>query len=354
VLPADETRERLSRRFRGQGRSCADLGSPLYAALLARAADDLDAGGAVWRMVLPFADLPGGAMLALRYLGATHREALSGGAPELARHYPSCGGDGDPDAAWEALRALSDEAAASRRLDGRLSAGVQTNEVGRSAALLGGFLSVAAATGLKLRLLEVGASGGLNLRWDRFRYAGWGAPDSPVDVGDPWVGERRPELSPASVSISSREGCDLAPIDPTDAEGRLRLLSFVWPDMQRRFELLDAACAVAATTPATVSMASADVWLAERLARPAAGQATVVFHSVVLQYVEASARVRLVESVAAAGSRAERSAPLAWLRLEPAGALGPSEFEVRLTTWPGGADRVIAMAHPHGTWVRWM
>ena len=353
-MTADETRQRLSRRFRGQAASCADLGSPLYADLLARAADDLEAGGAVWRVVEPFAGVPGGALLALRYLGATHRQALSGAAPALAARYPSCGGDGEADGAWEAPRALSSDAASSRELDRWMSTGVQTNEVGRSAALLGGFLAVARATGLPLRLLEVGASAGLNLRWDRFRYEGWGPPASPVDLGDPWVGDRRPLLSPATVPISSREGCDLAPVDPTGAEGRLRLLSFVWPDMRRRFELLDAACTVAASTPAPVATASAEAWIADRLASPVAGAATVVFHSVVLQYVEASARVRLVESIAAAGSRAERSAPLAWLRLEPAGALGPSEFEVRLTTWPGGADRVIAMAHPHGTWVRWM
>ena len=146
----------------------------------------------------------------------------------------------------------------------------------------------------------------------------------------------------------------MAPVDPSDPDGRMTLLSFVWPDMLRRFELLDAACRVAAATPVTVDEASADVWLAARLAEPAPGRATVVFHSVVLQYVEAEARGRLLDTVAAAGARADRSAPLAWLRLEPAGALGPSEFEVRLTTWPGGADRALAVTHPHGTWVRWI
>ena len=183
-LTADEARQRLSRRFRGQAASCADLGSPLYADLLARAADNLDGGGAVWRVVEPFAGVPGGALLALRYLGATHRQALSAGAaPALAARYPSCGGDGDPDGAWAALLALSSDAASSRGLDRWLSAGCRpTRSVGR-AALLGGFLAVQRATGLPLRLLEVGASAGLNLRWDLFRYEGWGPP--PTSPGRP-------------------------------------------------------------------------------------------------------------------------------------------------------------------------
>ena len=46
--------------------------------------------------------------------------------------------------------------------------------------IVGGFLAVAAHTGLPLRTFEVGASAGLNLRWDRFFYeargATWGPP----------------------------------------------------------------------------------------------------------------------------------------------------------------------------------
>jgi hypothetical protein len=38
--------------------------------------------------------------------------------------------------------------------------------------LIGGFLRVAAMTRRPLRLLEVGSSAGLNLRWDHYRYEG--------------------------------------------------------------------------------------------------------------------------------------------------------------------------------------
>lgn len=63
---------------------------------------------------------------------------------------------------------------------------VQTNEVGRCAALLFGFLTVAGKDPPPLRLLEIGASAGLNLRWDRYRYEAngfaWGPADSQVRV----------------------------------------------------------------------------------------------------------------------------------------------------------------------------
>jgi len=347
-----DVRSKPARRFRGQAASCAELGSPLYGALLQRAAADIDAGGAVWDALAPAADVPGGLLLALRFMGATHRLALTGEAPDLAAHYPSCGGDGDVDAAWEALRAL----AATPLVTPLLSRGVQTNEVGRSAALLGGFLTVAREWGLPLRLLEVGASAGLNLRFDRYHYDGWGDPTSPVDQGDPWIGGHRPELSPSRVEIAERRGCDVSPIDATSAEGRLTLLSFVWPDMQRRFALLDGACRVAATVPVAVDVSSGDTWIAEQLATPATpadGAATVVFHSVVLQYMAPEARAGLSETLALAGGWATARAPLAWLRMEPPGPLGPADFEIRLTTWPGGADRRLASCHPHGIWVRW-
>ena len=49
---------------------------------------------------------------------------------------------------------------------------------------------------------------------------------------------------------------------------------------------------------------------------------------------------------------ATRAAPLAWLRMEFFDSSAPAEL--RLTLWPGGAERVLARAHPHGEWVEWL
>ena len=130
-------------RFQAYG--CRELGSPFYAALLERAADDLEAGGPVSQVLEGFEGESGWSALALRLMGAVHRLVLTGRLPELARHYPSAGGNGDAEAAWPWFRAaLADGRDEIRPLVARPC---QTNEVGRSAALVGGFLEVAHRTG---------------------------------------------------------------------------------------------------------------------------------------------------------------------------------------------------------------
>ena len=340
-----DARDVLAKLFRGQSAWCTRLGSPLYGHMLERAADDLRAGGPVWRAVEPYAELPLNFAHHLRLMGATHRLALSGEAAELAAHYPSTGGDGDVDAAWAAFVKLLD----SREIT--LERAVQTNEVGRSAALLGGFLTVAQRTGLGLRVLEMGASAGLNLRWDRFRYeaADWAFGDSSSPARVPCEYEGRPPLS-QTVWVMERAGCDAAPIDPTTEDGSLTLQSFVWPDQLDRLELLRGAIEVARRTPAPVDAVSAPDWIEERLARERGGSATVVYHSVFWGYLTDADRDRIVGTITAAGGRASESEPLAWLRMEP----GPDQADVTLTTWPGGDERVIAHAGYHGRPVRWI
>ena len=98
----------------------------------------------------------------------------------------------------------------------------------------------------------------------------------------------------------------------------------------------------------TIDRASAGQWLSERLAGPVPGAATVVFHSIVMQYLAAGERKLLEDSIAEAGAKAEAQAPLAWLRLEPAGA----ECTVTLTLWPRGNEAVVARCGFHGEGVR--
>jgi hypothetical protein len=334
--------------LRLQGVWCERLGSPLWGRVLAHAGADFDAGGPVAAALAGYPLEPIASAMALRLVGGAHRLALAGEAPGLAAHLPSTGGDGDAAAAWTALRTLIEARLADVRT--LLARPVQTNEVGRAAALVGGFLAIAGETGLPLRCLEIGASAGLNLRWDHFRYAvgtGWGDASSPVVLRDRW--EHPPPLD-RTVRVAERAGCDPAPVDPTSAEGRLTLLSYAWPDQLDRLALVRAACDVARRVPAVVEQANGADWLESRLAAPAPALATVVYHSIVLQYLDQASRDRVAAAIAAAGARATVVAPLAWLRMEP----GSEQAEVRLTLWPGGEDRLLATTGFHGRDVRWL
>jgi hypothetical protein len=342
-------RQTLPEHLRWQAESCGQLGSRLYASLLSRAADDAEAGGIIARVV---GDRPAStsSALALRLMGAVHRLVLEGAAPALARTYPSAGGHADPEAAWPAFLAVVEE-----RFDA-VSAGidrpVQTNEVGRAGALVGGFLEVARRTGLPLRVFEVGASAGLNLRWDRFLYeargATWGPPDSPVRLCSYNTDAALP--FDVEAQVVERAGCDAAPVDPTTEDGRLTLLSYVWPDQAHRIRLLRAALAVAQEVPVTVERAEALDWTTRHWV-PQPGTATVVFHSIVMQYLPEDRRAAFKEFLRTRGpGEATGDAPLAWLRLEPVG----DEAALRLTIWPGGSDHTLAYCGFHGQHVRWL
>jgi hypothetical protein len=341
--------QNIVEHFRWQSEACARLDSPLYASLLARAAEDFEAGGVVARVI---GDRPAtnASALALRLMGSVHRLVLEGEAPDLAATYPSAGGHADPEAAWPAFTALLE-----KRFDA-VNAGierpVQTNEVGRAGALVGGFLEVARATGLPLRTFEVGASAGLNLRWDRFLYeargATWGWADSPVRLCS--YNSDRALPFDVEARVVERAGCDASPVDPTTEDGRLTLLSYVWPDQIHRIRQLRAALNLAAETPATVEQAEAIAWTGERW-RPEPGVATIVFHSIVMQYLPDDRRAAFKELVRSRGAAdATSDAPLAWVRFEPVG----DEAAVRLTIWPGGTDHTVAWSGFHGQNVRWL
>lgn len=332
-----------------QADACARSGSPLYGAILDGVVADLRAGGICADLLDDRSDDPFGSALALRLLGAVHRVVLEGRAPELAEFYPSAGGHRGPDGVEGAfLTAVRENLEEVSR---RLGDGVQTNEVGRSAVLVGGYAMVARATGLPLRSLELGASAGLNLRWDRYAYEIHGRvsgdPTSPVCFSGLWLGPP-PEL-PSAFDVVERRGCDRNPIDATTDDGARALLSYVWPDQVERIERLRAAIEVARRVPVAVDRAAAPEWVEAQLAEPHPGTATVVAHSIVMQYLSRQDRDRVRSALHAAGRRATGHAPLAWLRMEPAG----DRAELALTTWPGGDERLLATAGFHGQPIWW-
>ena len=354
---------RVRQAFEDQARFCDRLGSPFTALLCRVLADGLDGSSDIERDILewpgdpsPFAD-----SVPLRVAGALHGLVRAGRAGALAPLYPPRPPPDAPALREAVRRLLTEESPFVRDF---LEFPPQTNEVGRSAALIAGWLEIAARTGLPLSLFEIGASAGLNLIADRYAYRFGDVPWAPAEqsLGGPgqsfsgltlscgWKG-RNPALD-AALRVRSRRGCDRHPLHLADAAQRERLMAYVWADQRERVERLDAAVRAMLADPVRVETSDAADWIEAVLSRRAEpGVARVVFHSVVWSYLGRRTQERIAEHLERIGGASSAERPLAWLRLELADKDEPAAL--RLTMWPGGREERLARAHPHGAWIRW-
>jgi hypothetical protein len=353
VADASETPvQRTARLLDWQATACDGLGSPLYAGLLRFAATDLLSGGPTADVLAGHLADPGRSALALRMLGGAHALALTGQAPELATFYPSAGGSADPGAggsrAWPALRrVLATQGEAVRAW---LDHAPQTNEVGRGAVLVGLLCHLVARADLPVRLVEVGASAGLNLRADRFRITGagvaYGDESSPVQMPGGWRGDA-PPVRP--IEVAWRTGGDVSPIDPATAAGRTRLTAYVWPDQIERLARLRGALDLAADVAADLRTEPASRTISRIGLEP--GTWTVVWHSIMRQYLSADEAAALAAGVASLGATASGSARFAYLTFELVRWGAPP---AELAAWPGAIFRRMGTAPAHGVPVNWV
>ncbi|MGK4581023.1 DUF2332 domain-containing protein [Kitasatospora sp. HPMI-4] len=340
--------------FGRQAEACEELGSALYAALLVRAAEDIRDGGPCADAIAGYEDAPGPDAIALRLLGGVHALVLTGRATELAVHYPSAGGVFDPgaaDRAWAAFRATV--AAELPWIRDWMTRPPQTNEVGRANLLITGLLHTLARHPFPVRVFELGSSAGLNLLADRFRYesAGFahGSEDSPVLLPDAWRGTPPAWLTgpQPAVAFTERRGCDPNPIDPVSPEGSLALRAYVWADQPARAARLNGALRLAATIPPRVEPVGAAEFLTR--VEPREGALTVVWHSVMRQYVPAGEWARVETELRRLAAASTAAAPFAHIAFEPRRVGGEHRF--RLTVRDGAdfeLERVLAEAMPHG------
>lgn len=241
----------------------------------------------------------------LRLLAGIHRIVLRGDAPELADFYPSVGGTADRSAVWPALEPVL--RAHVPELRAALEVAPQTNGVGRSVALLVGLSEAVRRTGLRrVRLLEPGASAGLNLLVDHFRFEGDGWSAGPVTASFVLKGCAAPGFVPADFEVVARRGCDLDPFDGTTDEGAAHLRSFIWPHMPERDGRLVAALTTLREHPVTIDRAGAADWVREQLASSEHGSddvLTVVWHSITRQYWPAAECASMIAAIDEARSR---------------------------------------------------
>jgi hypothetical protein len=332
---------------------CQTNGAPFTAQVLQAIRANLEAGGTLNQLMVPWPGNPLADALLLRATGALHFMVRTGKAPALAAFYPGHG-----ERPWDAAaagRAIEDAVVANHALvKDILSRPPQTNETGRSAVLMPGYAEIARRTGLPLSILEIGASAGLNMLWDRFAYRYGdrfiGDPNAPVTIEAEWRGpwcnvERLPR-------VVAKRGCDRAPFDLSAPGAADRLIAYVWPEQKERLARIEAAIALAQRERPPLEKADAGDWLERQLANQVEGAATVVAHTIVWQYIAKETRDRIERLLKATGERATAASPLAWLSLEQ---YAPDQFpEVRLTIWPGGEAQKIATAHPHGAWIEWL
>jgi hypothetical protein len=269
----------------------------------------------------------------LRVFGAVHYLGLSG----LAE---------DPWADFEAT--LAEHESWIRRFVAERA--VQTNEVQRSWTLLPAFLL--ASDGRPVDLIELGASAGLNLLWDRYAYrygdVRWGRPDARLELAGEAVGGPPAELFARRPRVRRRVGVDRAPVDVGDTEARLLLEAFVWADQAPRLERLRRALELAREDPPRVVRGDMAELLPELLRERDLGVQTIVFDSASLAYLSQDGRGRVAEALEADGRRGG----LAWASLEYDEDEG--SFALRLQTWPGDGRRRLALVDGHGASMQWL
>jgi hypothetical protein len=342
--------ERVIAHLREQAMFCTAYGSPFTGQLLERAATDVEAGGPIAPLIADWPTNPRADVLGLRLAGALHAAVLTERDTALAAAYPGRNPSWSMDAVWPLARAFI--VRDSDWVRDFLQFAPQTNETRRSIALLAGFLAFAKQWSGPIDMFEIGASAGLNLSWDRFAYRtqswAWGG-ESRVLIDTGWQAPA-PAID-ARPNIRSRAACDLNPLDIRNEAERLRLKSYIWPDQPDRLARFDGAVALAIQNDVRVERASADVWLREKLARRTEDAATLIYHSVFLQYPPRDVREAIVSAIHEAGAHATASAPLAWVRLEPEGVTdgvaNGLRFVIDLHTWPGGERRILGYTDGH-------
>jgi len=155
----------------------------------------------------------------------------------------------------------------------------------------------------------------------------------------------------APVQVFERFACDMTPVELEDPAQRLRLRAYVWADQRERLSRLESAIGLARVYGPRVDRADAADRVKVKLQEPVKASATVLYHSIMWQYLAAQTRADIRTSLQRAGHLATDAAPLAWLRFEPSDS--ESWPELRLTLWPGAKETCLAVAHPHGSNVRW-
>jgi hypothetical protein len=345
--------DEMLRALLQQAESCRSLGSTMYSTLFTDLAADYADGGRTYALLAGRSLRPIHDAVPLRLAGAIHRVVLQGKDDRLARHYPSVGGRPEEDFTADFIGYMRDHL---EDVEHGLATQVQTNEVGRSAVhlVLSHWLTTLGIE--QFSLLEIGASAGLNLNFDKF-YGCYGqlrmgeATSSLRFMGD-WF-TNAPDVPRVGATAIHKRGCDISPIDVARPDDEARLLSFVWPDQRVRLERLRTAIEIAKASRPVVDAMSADAWIEQQLSHPN-DHATMIFHSIVWQYLGTETQNKVKRAIYKAGESASPTAPIVWARMEPAGPVADIQVDVFDGTSSEPRHFRLAEIGYHGQNMNWL
>jgi hypothetical protein len=306
-------------------------------------------------------------LAAVNLLLASHPDSA------LAAYYPTHGGLRPADA--QLFPAFSAFCAGHRDDLARLlrEGSTQTNEIRRCVALRAGLAHVQRRWPGPLALVEAGASAGLNLLFDRYRYRLGGEEAGPTGVSRVVVdselrgGTSGDRVLGAVPEITSRLGIDRDPVDLADPAARAWLEAFIWPEQTGDLATLRAAIDLARSGPAvTVVRGDATTDTARLLSGLAGREPVVVFTASLLSYLTPGGRAAFADQLALAAERR----PVAWVFAEAPGLAATMNLAAPALAGPlaqrnscylvgaslrdpggGHDDRLLALADPYLRWL---
>ena len=324
---------------------CVDQ-SPLYEALCTRIADDPEVFELLRRSPLV---QPG----PLLFFAAIHFLLLSGDSHDLRQFYATCTASLKPPAeSWPAFRdfCLTRELEITAILTTRR---VQTNEVRRCSYLFPLLASIQSLTPeIPLAIIEVGASAGLNLNWDRYSYdygllGRFGDATSNVVIKSEAKGDF-PAFTMQSLKFADRRGIDLHPVNVDDPDQARWLQALIWPDQPERFRLQQAAIEEFRRSPVPLIRGDALEILPAEIANAPSDARLCIVHCHTLNQFSREGRNHFAEILRAANEKRmihETSAE--WIETPTT--------ELRLTNYQFGRanDTLYARVDHHGRWAEW-
>lgn len=356
--------ERLRRLFRFFAATQCRGRSPVYEALSEGVAGDDE-------LLDLLMSTPGEQRRPSLLFAAVNLLLASNPGSELAGYYPIHGGRRPVDG--RLMPAFAAFCAEHRDELGRLlrTRSTQTNEIRRCVALRLGLDHVYRRWPGPVALVEVGASAGLNLLLDRYRYRIGDQEASSEDAAPVTITCEVRGGTPAGgilgpvPEITCRRGIDQHPVDLSDPGARAWLEAFIWPEHTSELAVLRGAIDLAVSAAAmTVVPGDATTDTARLLAELPGSEPVVVFTASLLSYLDADARA----AFAAQLEQAAAHRPVAWVFAEGPGLVattadliapdGPlarrnSLYLVGASLRDSGRrdDALLALADPYLRWL---